>query len=107
GALTAVLIAWFSAGWRAAHRERDGLEAKARADAADAAAEAAGAVVDRLEDLRATESERPYYHYQNLFHDPRGASEGRSVVPSPLAGGPLDAMVAIHFQIDGQGAVTT
>ena len=107
GALTAVLVAWFSAGWRAAGRERDALEARAQADAEDAAGEAAAAVVNRLEELRAVESQRPYFHYQNLFHDPRGASEGRSVVPSPLAGGPLDPLVALHFQFDGHGAIST
>ena len=107
GALTAVLVAWFSAGWRAAGRERDALEARAEADAEDAAGEAAAAVVNRLEELRAVESQRPYFHYQNLFHDPRGASEGRSVVPSPLAGGPLDPLVALHFQFDGHGAIST
>ncbi len=106
GALTAVLVAWFGAGWRAAGREREGLEARARAEGAAAAAESAAAVVTRLEELRATESQRPYFHYQNLFHDPRGASEGRSVVPSPLAGGPLDPLVAIHFQFDARGTVT-
>ncbi len=106
GALTAVLVAWFSAGWRAAGRERDALEVRALAEAEDAADEAAAAVVTRLEELRATESQRPYFHYQNLFHDPRGASEGRSVVPSPLAGGPLDPLVAIHFQFDASGKVT-
>ncbi|HVV85990.1 MAG TPA: HAMP domain-containing sensor histidine kinase [Kofleriaceae bacterium] len=106
GALTAVLVAWFSAGWRAAHRDRDALEAKARAAAEAAAADDAAAVITRLEDLRAAESQRPYFHYQNLFHDPRGASEGRSVVPSPLAGGPLDPLIAIHFQFDGKGTIT-
>lgn len=107
GALTAVLVAWFGAGWRAAERERDALEARAVAEAEDAADDAAAAVVSRLEELRASESQRPYFHYQNLFHDPRGASEGRSVVPSPLAGGPLDPLVALHFQVDGKGAVST
>ena len=85
GALTAVLVAWFGAGWRAAGRERDALTARARTEADVAAAEAAAGVVTRLEELRATESQRPYFHYQNLFHDPRGASEGRSVVPSATA----------------------
>ncbi|HEX6100641.1 MAG TPA: HAMP domain-containing sensor histidine kinase [Thermoanaerobaculia bacterium] len=60
----------------------------------------------RLEELRAGESQRPYFHYQNLYHDPKGASEGLSVVPSPLASGPGHPLVSAHFQIDGDGRVT-
>jgi signal transduction histidine kinase len=67
-------------------------------------------VADRLarslEQLRASESQRPYFHYQNLYHDPKGASQGLSVVPSPLAGGPGNPLVLAHFQIDAQGRVT-
>ena len=60
----------------------------------------------RLEELRARESERAYFHYQNLFHDPKGASQGLSVSPSPLAQGPSDPLVQAHFQIDANGRVT-
>jgi nitrogen-specific signal transduction histidine kinase len=60
----------------------------------------------RLEELRARESERAYFHYQNLFHDPKGASQGLSVSPSPLAAGPIDPLVQAHFQIDTKGRVT-
>ena len=56
----------------------------------------------RLEELRRTESQRPYFHYQNLYHDPKGASEGLSVVPSPLAGGPGNPLIVAHFQIDAK-----
>ena len=79
----------------------------ARADASADAAQLAAELVAELETLRATESQRPYFHYQNLFHDPRGASEGWSVVPSPLAGGPSERLVATHFQIDSAGAVSS
>jgi signal transduction histidine kinase len=60
----------------------------------------------RLEELRASESQRPYFHYQNLYHDPKGASEGLSVVPSPLASGPGNPLVTAHFQIDARGGVS-
>jgi signal transduction histidine kinase len=60
----------------------------------------------RLETLRRSESQRPYFHYQNLYHDPKGASEGLSVTPSPLAGGPGNPLVTAHFQIDARGQVT-
>ena len=36
--------------------------------------------------VAAREDARPYYHYQSLFHDPRGAAEGVAVAPSPLSG---------------------
>ena len=38
-----------------------------------------------LELLREAESRRPFYHYQNLYHDPEGAYDGPSIIPSPLA----------------------
>jgi hypothetical protein len=60
----------------------------------------------RLEALRVSESQRPYFHYQNLYHDPKGASQGLSVVPSPLANGPGNPLVTAHFQNDANGDVT-
>jgi len=60
----------------------------------------------RLEELRAAESQRPYFHYQNLYHDPKGASEGLSVVPSPLAGGSGNPLIVAHFQIDPRERVS-
>ncbi len=60
----------------------------------------------RLEELRASESQRPYFHYQNLYHDPKGASQGLSVVPSPLASGPGNPLIAAHFQIDARNRVS-
>jgi signal transduction histidine kinase len=107
GALAAVLIAWFGSGWRSMEKEQETLLAAARADAADTASVLADDLVAELEHLRADESQRPYYHYQNLFHDPRGASLGWSVVPSPLAEGPTERLVATHFQIDAGGALTS
>jgi signal transduction histidine kinase len=66
----------------------------------------AESLAQRLETLRVTESQRPYFHYQNLYHDPKGASQGLSVTPSPLAGGPGNPLVAAHFQIDARRQVT-
>jgi signal transduction histidine kinase len=60
----------------------------------------------RLEELRASESQRPYFHYQNLYHDPKGASQGLSVVPSPLVSGPGNPLIAAHFQIDARNRVS-
>lgn len=43
-------------------------------------------LASRLEELRLTESERPFYHYQSITHDPTGAAEGLAVAPSPQIG---------------------
>ena len=107
GAIAIVLLGWYRAGVR----EVDGqiassVEAVER-EARDREAALASALTARLEELRATESARPYLHYQNLFHDPAGGSEGLSVTPSPLATGPADPLVALHFQIDERGAVSS
>jgi signal transduction histidine kinase len=60
----------------------------------------------RLAVLLARESERPFYHYQSLFHDPLGAAQGLAVVRSPLAVGTSDPMVWVHFQLDETGSVS-
>lgn len=61
---------------------------------------------ERLETLRRVEAQRPYFHYQNLYHDPKGASQGLSVTPSPLANGPVHPLVVAYFQIDARNRVT-
>ena len=66
----------------------------------------AASLTERLETLRRTEAQRPYFHYQNLYHDPKGASQGLSVMPSPLASGPVHPLVVAHFQFDAQDRVT-
>jgi signal transduction histidine kinase len=105
-ALAVLVGGWFATGWRAASAEAERLEAAPRADAARRAALLATELAARIEELRAAESQRPYYEYRNLYHDPRGASEGKSVVPSPLARGPADALVAVHFEIAPGGQVS-
>ncbi len=105
-ALAAVLGTWFATGWRSVSAEAAALAAAPPAEAARRAALLASELGARLEEMRAVEDGRPYYEYQNLYHDPRGASEGQSVVPSPLARGPADPLIAVHFQIATDGRVT-
>jgi len=107
GAIAIVLIGWYRAGTREVDGQVAAAIAAQRSAAHDAEVAAAAAVTARLEALRVAESARPYLHYQNLFHDPAGASEGLAVTPSPLAPGPADALVALHFQIDEGGAVSS
>lgn len=109
--LTSVAVAipcgaWFVSGSRQAEQvvleaERDVRETAERQGRA-----IAGQLAGRLEALRAAESRRPFYHYQNLFHDPQGASEGAAVTVSPLARGSLDPSVRAHFQVDEEGVLT-
>ncbi len=105
-ALALPSAAWFAVGWReATHRARD-LEEAPRRLAKEAALRLAERLWDRLETLRGNESKRPFYHYQNFYHDPRGAYEGVAVVPSPLSQGPIDPLIRTYFQLDASGRFT-
>lgn len=104
--LAALLGAWFVSGWHDVRMR----QAEAR-DAPHEAAEGRAVEIARelsaeLEALIAREARRPYFHYQNLMHDPK-ASPGLGVSPSPLAQSSDDALVLGYFQIDGAGRVTT
>ncbi len=110
-ALTAVLLvallgSWLSSGWSGVRAEQAAARAAPRAEAERTARALAGELAARLEDVRRREDGRPYYHYQSLFHDPRGAAAGASVAPSPLADGPDDPLIAAHFQLDAAGRVS-
>ena len=98
--------AWYMVGSREVRRDAAQIEAGPRRLATDTASQLAGRLQERLDALLAAESSRPFYHYQSLYHDPKGASEGASVVPSPLAQGPTDPLVRTYFQIDPAGRVT-
>jgi signal transduction histidine kinase len=101
-ALAAALIGWFSAGWSGVRAREAELRAAPQRAAEAEARELADELVARLEQLRVDEARRPYFHYQSLFHDPRIASEGIAVAPSPLADGPGDPLVRGHFQVSGK-----
>lgn len=105
----AVLIpttAWFVTGSGAADRRAAELEGDAVGGLQDELHRDADRLAVRLERLRASESERPFFHYQSLTHDPSGAAEGLAVVPSPLARGVSDPLVWAHFQLDETGLVS-
>lgn len=109
--LTLVAIAvpcgsWFVAGRREVEREAHTQEKWIYTSGFKRAVKITERLATRLEVLRETESRRPFYHYQNLYHDPRGAAEGAAVAVSPLAAGPADSLIEAHFQIDEDGALT-
>ena len=104
--LGALLVAWFAAGWSDVRGRQRAQRDAPRLAAEQRGAQLAHALRGELSAVMAREVERPYFHYQNLFHDPR-ASAGPSVAPSPLAAGPDDALVLGYFQIDAGGRTTT
>ena len=99
--------AWYLVGSREADRQATSLTEVVQRNTHDTAHRLAEQLTQRLNALREAESRRPFYHYQSFFHDPKGASEGASVVPSPLATGPNDPLVEVYFQADAaSGRVT-
>ena len=98
--------AWYVTGSREADRRASALATQAEHQLRDEVEREASRLGTRLEDLRLQESDRPFFHYQTLYHDPRGAAQGLSVTPSPLASGATDPLVWAHFQIDETGLVT-
>jgi signal transduction histidine kinase len=109
--LTAVALllpsaAWYIAGTRELDRKNRELESSPRQQASAVLAQLTERIQDRLESLRETESRRPFYHYQNLYHDPKGASEGASIIQSPLAQSPADPLIRTYFQLDATGRLT-
>ncbi len=105
-ALVVPCAAWYVAGMREVQRDAAQIESGPRRIATDTATHLARRLQERLDALLEAESNRPFYHYQSLYHDPKGASEGASVVPSPLAQGPTDPFIRAYFQIDPGGRVT-
>ncbi|MEP6864374.1 MAG: histidine kinase dimerization/phospho-acceptor domain-containing protein, partial [Deltaproteobacteria bacterium] len=104
--LAALLGAWFLTGWSDVRARQATTETAPIAAASARAGELARQLRGELDRLVEREAKRPYFQYQNLFHDPR-ASAGWSVTPSPLASGPDDPLVLGYFQIDSDEHVTT
>jgi signal transduction histidine kinase len=98
--------AWYVTGSREASRRADALRTEGEGRRHDEVTREANRLGARLESLRVQESERPFFHYQTLYRDPRGAAEGLAVTPSPLTTGRTDPLVLAHFQIDENGLVT-
>ena len=95
--------AWFLTGRREALRTADALRREPVEAVRRELNRHADRVSVRLGSIMKAENLRPFYHYQSLFHDPRGAHEGYSVTPSPIADEPEDPWIRAHFQIDPQG----
>ena len=105
-ALALPCVAWYVVGHREVERRGEELEDVPRGQARETASQLGKRVLNRLDTLRDAESRRPFYHYQSFYHDPKGASEGASVVPSPLAQAPSDPMISAYFQINANGELS-
>jgi signal transduction histidine kinase len=105
-ALAVLLGAWFLSGWADVRAQQRELAAAPARDAARTGTELATELRAELSRVMSRELERPYFHYQNLMHDPR-TSGVWGVAPSPLAAGPEDPLVLGYFQLDPKGGVTT
>ena len=105
-ALAALLVAWFVSGWSDVRAQQRELAAAPAREAAERSGELAHELRGELGQLLSREVERPYFHYQNLMHDPR-AGATLNVSPSPLASGPSDPLVLGYFQVDAAGKVST
>jgi signal transduction histidine kinase len=106
GIVASLLLGWYWAGAADAAARSRAARARAHAETLARLTTAAEALRLELDELLRRESQRPYYHYSNLFRDPRSASTGLSLSPSPLASGPSEPLVAEHFQISAGGALT-
>jgi signal transduction histidine kinase len=97
--------AWYYAGSRAAAKEAVAARDEPHARGWEAANALAERLAGRLEAIRAAESRRPWYHYQDQYHDPTSSCSCASLTPSPLATGPSDPLLLAHFQIDPEGTL--
>jgi signal transduction histidine kinase len=104
--LGGLCTAWYASSQRALAAELHEREHAALRAVADRERTIAENLARRLEQLRVDESQRPYFQYQNLYHDPKGVSEGLSIVPSPLANGSGNPLVTAYFQIESKDKVT-
>jgi signal transduction histidine kinase len=98
--------AWYISGSRDACRRAAALTAGAENELRNEIEREAQRLGTRLDDLRRQESNRPFFHYQTLYRDPKGAAQGLAVTPSPLVSGTTDPLIWAHFQIDEIGLVT-
>lgn len=98
--------AWYLTGASEARRRARQLEDTVVSGLQGALHRESDRLATRLERLRTGESVRPFFHYQSITHDPRGAAEGLAVAPSPLAQGVSDPLVWTHFQLNENGLVT-
>ncbi|MBL9015256.1 MAG: hypothetical protein JNL83_13820 [Myxococcales bacterium] len=105
-AIAVLLVGWFLSGWGDVRARQRAAETAPAHEASARGNELAHELRAELAQLIAREVERPYFHYQNLMHDPR-ATGSVGVTPSPLASGATEPLVLGYFQLDSHGQATT
>jgi signal transduction histidine kinase len=110
GAVAALIIGlligmggWFHAGYQNATAADSAAFIEPRNLADQRVQQLATALSDALAQLQVAENQRPYYQFSNLFHDPKGASQGLSVAPSPLASETRPELIRAYFQFSNIG----
>ena len=104
--VASLLVGWFVSGWRDVRMRQAEIRRAPHVAADQRALELARELRAEFDRLMTREVSRPYFHYQNLMHDPQTAA-GVSVSQSPLAKGPEDNLVTGYFQLDANGRTTT
>ncbi len=104
--VASLLVGWFVSGWRDVRMRQAEIRRAPYVAADQRALELARELRAEFDRLMTREVSRPYFHYQNLMHDPQTAA-GVSVSQSPLAKGPEDNLVTGYFQLDTNGRTTT
>ena len=113
GALTAAGLAvpctaWYVAGSRAAGERARAVRIEPSRQGTVEASHLARQLALRLEALRESESRRPFQDYlsSDRWAELQGDCGMDAAFPSPLAEGPADPLIRVHFQIDDVGLVT-
>lgn len=106
GIVGSLLLGWYWAGAADTAARARAVRLRPVEELRGRVSEVAAELRRDLDELLRRESQRPYYHYTNLFRDPRSTSTGLSLSPSPLASGPSEPLVADHFQINACGEVS-
>lgn len=104
--VASLLVGWFVSGWRDVRMRQAEILRAPHLLADQRATSLARELGTELDQLLAREVNRPYFHYQNLMHDPQ-TSAGISVSRSPLASGPEHEFILGYFQLDAKGRATT
>jgi signal transduction histidine kinase len=98
--------AWYWMGSRAAERESRALVSLAELRVREAAFRQAERLHGRFETILENENRRPFYEYLHRFRESTHSCECAPWIESPLARGPIESILAAHFEIDRRHRLT-
>ena len=105
-ALAVPCVAWWVVGSRSASQEAQRVLDAPVLASQTTAEDLARRLGARLEELRESESGRPFQHYMHQYHGAGDDCSCPAAVTSPLAAGRSHPLIAAHFQIDDLGRVS-